>query len=609
MFYRKLLKKAVNTKFFTKLVLVYIFIIFIPVSLAGIYSYRSFNRTMEQELYTSLYEVSSQVSKNLEFNFREMESMVNLIRLKPDIMEILRKRYSRDPFSSGDPELIWEYMEDRQNITDFIQGLMHIQSSCIEIGVYTTDGRIYRQSKRARRFAGDSNTDLSNFDWYARALENDGRRVFLGAHKQTQVEDGEYVFSLTRLIKDDDGRPLAVVLVDYDFKILENICNMINFGVNQNIFILDENLEIVYRQKESPFPDFSQYSLSSELYYSPSVRFETAVEEEKFFVTSIMEERSGWRIVSMVPVRELAGRYNFVGNVTLTVLFTVLLLVTIISLIAFKTIYKPVKELSEVMGIAAMGNLDVRYSFEGDNEIGKLSKSFNYMIANIKNLMESEKKSQAMIRESEIRALQAQINPHFLYNTLNAIKWMAMDVKAEKIKVTVNSLVHLLKSTISNKDNLITFEDEFANIKHFARIQSVRYDRDFNIEYRIEDDVKNLYTLKLLIQPIVENAIFHGISGDDIKDAAISISASKNINCVTVTVSDNGKGMSGETVEKILGPENDRKWQFTGIGMKNVIERIKLNYGNEYGVDIYSRKNSGTRVVLRLPVIEKGEYN
>jgi two-component system sensor histidine kinase YesM len=243
-------------------------------------------------------------------------------------------------------------------------------------------------------------------------------------------------------------------------------------------------------------------------------------------------------------------------------------------------------------------------SIEGTAEITSLTESFEHMVVQIKELVEKVRQEEVTLRKTELKALQAQINPHFLYNTLDAIAWLCEEERHKDAVEMVNSLAKLFRISISRGHELITIEKEMQHAKSYLKIQNFRYKNQFTYSFDVDEECLNYLCNKITLQPIIENAIYHGIDRM-VDEGKINIGIHQKGDRIIFTVEDNGVGMTEEQCEEILHKDaGDR----VGIGIKNVNDRIKIYFGEEYGLTIQSELDEGTRVTISMPKITENDY-
>jgi two-component system sensor histidine kinase YesM len=246
------------------------------------------------------------------------------------------------------------------------------------------------------------------------------------------------------------------------------------------------------------------------------------------------------------------------------------------------------------------GKMDTKIKPSGTAEVQNLGYAIYGMLRQINNLMDAIVLEHELKRKSELDALQSQITPHFLYNALDSAVWMIERGKTDKAAIMVTSISKLFRIGISKGNNIITIENEIEHAKNYLTIQNIRFRNKFEYKITVADDVKNKQTIKLIVQPIIENAIHHGMEYLDEGEGLVKIDVFSKKDDVIILVSDNGSGMAPSTVEGLLKAP-DKKGKGSGIGLYNVQKRIQLYYGEKYGLSIASEPDEGTCVTIRLP--------
>jgi two-component system sensor histidine kinase YesM len=313
---------------------------------------------------------------------------------------------------------------------------------------------------------------------------------------------------------------------------------------------------------------------------------------------------NGWRIVTTVPVATYQSGIIKLRDTILLVAVIILLLSVLCAWRLSIGISKPVKRLTTSMGRFGHGDLMIRCPEGAKDEIGQCASAFNQMAENINFLVNQVYEEQLMKREAELKSLQMQINPHFLYNTLETINWMARTQGNDNIGIMAKALGDLMRATINGNDYVL-LKDEMASLNHYLMIQKYRYGDKFDTKIDVAADTENLYVPKLIIQPFVENAIYHGIE-PAFDNGVIKIVTSLQENNLIIEVSDDGVGMAQDKIEELLncsirGSETEQY----SIGIKNVIRRIKTLFGDEYGISIQSEFGDGTIITVRIPAIDE----
>jgi two-component system, sensor histidine kinase YesM len=314
---------------------------------------------------------------------------------------------------------------------------------------------------------------------------------------------------------------------------------------------------------------------------------------------------SDWKLIRIINTDKIFRSVNMLGKISLYIFLFFILVSLIASLLLSVSFTKPVVELNNKIKRVEKGDLSVTISTERKDELGELSASFDNMVVQLKNLIKEKVDQQKKKSDMEFQVLQAQINPHFLYNTLNSIKWLAVIQNIENISEMTSAIINLLKYNISSKNILVTLGEEIESIKNYASIQKYRYGSNFNIEYEIDDNTTNLKILKFILQPLVENSIFHGFKnykyGGEIKIRSQIINEN-----LLIEVIDNGCGIDKEKSES---HDDETGKMHSGIGLNNVNERICIYFGSKFGITVKSEEGNGTCVMLTLPIIKKEFHN
>nr|WP_275942579.1 sensor histidine kinase [Paenibacillus alba] len=277
-----------------------------------------------------------------------------------------------------------------------------------------------------------------------------------------------------------------------------------------------------------------------------------------------------------------------------------LVIFLIVSFFLVRSIVGPIKSLIYQMNRVKSGSFHVDLELSGPLEIYSLGKTFQSMTGRIQELIIERQEQERLKNRAEIDALQSQINPHFLVNTLNAIKIMAMLSKATNLVEMTDSLIKLLSSTFHRGGSYIQLFDELQSLEKYIHIMKVRYGDRFKVEYDLDESVMHTYILKLLLQPILENAIIHGFYGKEAM-GIVKITCKTQRDQLIITITDNGKGMERRTMEALL--QEKKVESLSGIGIANVNDRIRLNYGEPYGLEIESELGVGTEVIVVLPLL------
>ena len=447
---------------------------------------------------------------------------------------------------------------------------------------------------------------IEDTSWYKDAILKNGETFISSSHVQNVIKDNyRWVITLCRtLINPNTNEHEGVFFIDLNYNAISDLCEKNALGKKGYVFIIDENGDIIYHPKQQLIysglitENIEIIMNSEENYFATDLRGDDCV------YTFSKSEKTGWTVVGVAYMDELIKNDNEMILVYGIVISVILGLAIIISMAISKEITKPLEILKHSMRDVETGSFKkVNIDATGENEVVSLSNSFNIMISEIKKLMKQNVYEQKQKRKSEIRALQAQINPHFLYNTLDSIIWMAECNKTKEVVIMTSSLAKLLRESISNEEEFTTIKREINYIDSYLTIQKMRYKDKLEFKLEIEESIYSVRIIKLILQPIVENAIYHCIKYKEGK----SLILIQGYDCgseIEIIVKDTGVGMDKYQLEHIFD-NCKRNEKSNGVGICNVQMRLNLTYGKEYGLIYESKKLEGTTVKIRIP--KRGE--
>jgi two-component system sensor histidine kinase YesM len=415
-------------------------------------------------------------------------------------------------------------------------------------------------------------TNVKKQSWYVNAKNNRGASAVSPSHVQNIIA-GSYpwVISLSREIIDDNGRDLGVLLVDLNYRIIKSICESVELGHRGYIFIVDRNGDIVYHPRQQLLysglksENIQRIIDESDDYFAGEPSTGNDEDRDKFYSVQTMNS-TGWKVA------EVNYRSEFAENRE-----------------TIRTTYA----VWGLMFLAAAMGMSV------------------FIIWEIRNLLKRVTSEEGQKRKSELKALQMQINPHFLYNTLDSVIWMAQGGKQDEVIAMSSALARLFRLSISKGREIIDVASELEHVRNYLTIQKIRYKDRLDYRIEVDQELMSLKIVKIILQPLVENAIYHGIKNKS-SAGTVLISGSLCPGGMTLSVHDDGIGMDRETLagirEGLINPRANsaKSHRGSGVGLHNVDERIKLYFGREYGLEFDSSEEKGTTVTIRLPAV-RGE--
>ena len=448
--------------------------------------------------------------------------------------------------------------------------------------------------------------------WFTTAMDRIENLHFSTPHVQNLFEDPDYqyrwVVSLSRQVEMTRAGAIesGVLLVDMSFGGIEQICKDVDLSSTGYLYLIDGDGEIIYHPRQQLIYAglLEENNLAAAGYTDGSHQETFGGTRREVTVKTV--GYTGWKLVGVVPSENLWDNY---GQLVLFFLFVVLFsvfLLVFVNLRLSEWITAPVKKLDRAVKELEHGSTEVDFDVGGPGEVEHLSHSVRSMVSTMRHLMDDIIEQEEQKRRSELEVLQSQINPHFLYNTLDSVIWMTENGRTDDAVVMLTSLARFFRISLSRGSSIIPIRDELEHARHYLTIQKMRYKNKFSATITAEDGVESLYTIKLIVQPILENAIYHGMAYAD-GDGEITVRAFRDGGDVLIEVSDNGPGMPEEVVESLLdpnGPAAAAGAKGSGIGFRNVHRRIRLTFGADYGLTIFSEPDDGTTVRIRLPALD-----
>ena len=598
-----------NIKIKTRLILLFILLSVIPLAITSIFSYGETTEAIKSKISTYSVQIMSQVGINME---RELN------RLEIDSVDIELSALVQHALVNLENMSNWEIENVQYTLKEILVKKFSFLRDVSDVLLFTNSGR------RIIAFGDKSfplNLRMDFLETYLNQLvEKKGVPIWKGFDKSIEKRLVQFATSPEQMNKSDCillGRAvlsletrevIGTLIIRTNERYFSNIYKDIDMGTDTDIFVIDSQGYIA-SSRSSQLPvakPFKNPSLINELLIrkeSDNKIFNMNIDDKPYLVAFSYIKSADWFIVSTIPYSYLNSEANDIRSNIILLNLGCLILTVLISYIFTLSISSPLKRLVNSMDEVKRGNLSVYLPDKSNDEIGVVTRHFNKMIIEIKNLMENVKNQEKQKRKAEIATLQAQINPHFLSNTLNTVKWLATAQKAENIESIVSSLIQLLHISMGKGEDFITIREEIEYIKSYINIQEYRYYDKFKVAFEIEEDILDYKILKFLVQPVIENSIIHGLK-PGIEQGLIVIKGFMYDDVIKIIVTENGVGIPDEKLSTIFTiNKEDKKVTFCGIGINNVNDRIKMNFGEKYGLHIESMPNLYTTVELTLPII------
>ena len=478
------------------------------------------------------------------------------------------------------------------------------------IALLSKDGELLTAVPAARL---KPDLDVTREEWFKDTLEHPENLHFSMPHVQNIFDNSEnqyrWVITLSRAVEITEGTSTAqgVLLIDMTYSSLQYMLDNILLGDQGYLYLISSGGGLIYHPKMQLIDvGLEEENIKAASTYRDGNYRETWQGKERDIIAKTVGY-TGWKIIGVVPEQ------GFTLNGVKTQLFMVfvvaffLFLLAVINAYISSKITAPIKELEKSVNALEAGELDTDIDIGGSYEIQHLGRSIGEMARRIQVLMEDIVAQHESKRKSEFDTLQSQINPHFLYNTLDIIVWMIENEQKQEAVKIVTALARFFRISLSKGKSIIPVGDELEHVRNYLTIQQKRFKNKFTYRIQASDEVLNLASLKLMLQPLVENAIYHGMEFMD-GDGEILVKAELKDGGLCFTIADNGLGMTEKQVEGLLtGETKSSSGKGSGIGVKNVNERIRLYFGESYGLTILSEPDEGTAIKIRLPAVSYKE--
>ena len=551
----------------------YVLLLIIPLSLVAMVNYIKSANILEEKAVEQFDTVSQLANQQFDQFFKDIDNLSKNI-----FQSSVVQRHLTQPFVPSN-----EYYRGEVEISAFLKRICDLKPDISSIVIYGSNNRNYYYHPKRR---WNSSYDGTQEEWYQEAVAKDGAWVLSGPREDRQLYNKfdkrpEQVVTFSRVIKNlKTLDPIGVLAINVEIETLEHLAG-VDTGEN-NLVILDKEGKPVVASEE-----LSKWENRDEL-----------------LQVSTVSPVTGWTSTYFADKTELVKESKHIRNFMMGL--TVLLLVMALFLANYISsgIVKPLSRLKLKMKDVEKGNFNSWQAVPVSqrDEVGELTKGFNHMVEQIEALVNEIQERERQKRETELSALQARINPHFMYNTLNGMRWMALMEGNQRLAELISSFVYLLKFSAKNQDNLITLEHETRLLKYYVDLMKMRHE-PFEFRIRMDECMNDHQVVPFLLQPIVENAIFHGIAPLKRKgniDVHLYVQDGMNV----AVVRDDGVGMEQEQTETLLSDEqkDGHGEHFNKIGLKNVCDRLRLQFGSTASLDVTSKPGCGTEVRVIWPI-------
>lgn len=577
-----------------KLFICFLFISVIPTIITGYFLYDRSYEAIEAKISVYSQQIMVQSAGRLDTLLTGIEDISLQMVSSTDIQALIKQiAYMKDAESEA------------LGITALKQRLVQILSSKREI----VGAQILLTERDLAITSGETMVpeDYKSSDEYVKAMESEGAVYWRGTiRNQSPSMLYEYISPLSRKIYDTaTGSVMGTIVLGIKEFALADTFSYIDLGPNGFVFIMDKHGNVVSHLSKNKLTKPAEYDFVPLIVNAgegDKSTFPAYMDGEKFLISYSPSTVTGWYVVSAIPYSYLMEQITDVGRYSFQLVALLFLLAFIISLLISIGISRPVQQLVAAMKRVEDGNLKVNVNIRGSHEINRLGNSFNRMIRRINMLIDRVYEAEILQKEAEIKALQSQINPHFLYNTLSTIDSIATVKQEKEISAITQMLADIFRYSIGGNE-FATIEEEVNQVQRYLHIQKYRYGDDLRWQLIVDPTIRECAIVKLLLQPIVENAVMHGIR----KAGTVKVIVLPKGNNISIIVEDNGAGMGDSELQQLLqrleesAGSRGKTEGGAHIGLANVNNRIKSLYGEAYGLHIISAEGLGTKVIVTIP--------
>lgn len=577
-----------NIRYQTKLVFIFILLSSIPVLLIGTMAYQKSSDMLHNQTEQDLNVILAQLNTSIERQIKDFDRFSMLPYYLPNIFSFLNKPFV-SPENWGTAEI-----NAQKTMVRLMSAYPSINTSINGLMVYGMNG-----TTNGYRVSGNPTINpvenVKEDNWYKKVLAQQGGFVITGVNDVRQFT-GEPFKSIigSRLLMDDNYHPLAVIAIFISPEFIPKFVRSLELP-NVQVTVLDRERNLIYASDVKLAEQLRSIGLDNK-----KGKWETVVSEDSgrrtFSGVFLQSDYLGWKIYMGVNRDEMLKGSRSIRNFTIVIVIAVGFVAAVVSLLLARGLSKPISRLIRAMREVERGKFSVPVSLEREDEIGRLESSYGRMVHRLDELIQSIEEKERQKRNAELYALRARIQPHFLYNTLNSIRMLAILQQSSQIAKLIQSLNKLLHANMKLDSELVSLEDEIRLLKNYASLMDLRYTNVFEIEWQIPERVENASIPPMLLQPLLENAIFHGAKGLERKlHIVVAAWLEDESRKLIIEIRDDGAGFQAGVLDF-----NDSDADSSHIGLRNVQDRIRLRFGHEYGLTA-QRIEGITHVIVEMP--------
>lgn len=587
-----------------KMLLSYFTLIFSSLIAITVISYKNVSIGYEQQIKYSANQSFDQAKRFLEYKISSLIKTSDIIYYDNNIQVVLEKGQHEEYLNN-----IVEQNIDMNSVDNFLYTFRDTQD-IFRVCLYVNDGLMY--SNQNINFSNIKSLQSSGV--YDKVMSSKDKVYWLPPEEVNSEGNSKIkinVISLLRKIRNLNryGEILGIVKVSMLESEVKDIMLKANITKNGVVYIQNSEGKVISSSNPQVLDKINiDDNTKNKLTKNFTSWTQMDIDNEKYIVNSKTISNTDWNMVTIIPYSEILEPSNKIRNLMMWLVLGIGIITYGVAYFNSNSLTKRISLLSRKMQKVQAGELDVSIYSKSNDEIGRLMNSFNYMIETINDLMEEKYKIGKEIKNAELKALQAQINPHFLYNTLDLINWKAIDNEVPEIAEISQALAKFYKLSLSKGNDIISIKDEIKHVATYVQIQNLRFDNCIKFIIEVDEEIYQYHIMKILLQPIVENSIIHGIleNREEHKEGIIILKGIIDEGIIILTIEDNGIGMEQNKIKELF--TNSKSSEKHGYGVRNIHERIQLFYGETYGLHYSSTLGKGTKVEIKIPALKREEY-
>lgn len=566
--------------------------IIFPSLLVGIAAYRISTTILTEKMLNSYEDSFHFAAEHVQEQLKQIQQLSDYLFFDEDIKELLTRKDTNS----------YSYIKQQELVEEHLKNYLYFSS----YGDYKMI-QLYGKHGKSLSLSFDASLLLYNEE----LIEKDLKEKTSAKNSQLEIDpiNSRYIakknsdayasYTILRPILNDHlTEKIGGMFISLSPELFSSLNSLYEQNLDQKIFLLNHTNTPMNAE-----PSREEYNLLNSLDFNTTHSFKILQNDQTVFFCPLTD--TSWKMVGILSSEKLTEKNKTIFYTTAVSFLLALLLTSLLSRFLVERIFHPLETLQKSVLNIKTSDLHTRVPVLSEDEIGELSKNINTMLDQLEESHQQQLLKQQALQDARYHALQTSINPHFLYNTLNTIRWLAIIQKAENIKTVTETLSRLLRSTVKQDPAAHCIKIELQILNDYLLIQQIAYSHRFTVEWELDQTLEEVHCIPFILQPLAENSIFHGLL-PKATAGFIRISTRKiifqNVQTAEIEIYDNGEGISPEKVDSILTSETVNKYGLNGIGVSNVNERLILSYGKDYGLQIHSDSKSYTSVIIHIPI-------